>query len=212
MSSDPNSRPPFDLCGGHAALDFVNSLDKRFGEEPLELLVDYGDLLRFAEQSQLIDSSRMRTLARSVTPAAAARALRAARELREAMATVLYSHVDGHTPPDDVVLVLERRFHEADLHRELRWERGVASQNRPAAMQWRWGRFERDADLAVWILSAAASELMLSKSMEHVRACGAPTCRWLFLDTSKNHTRRWCNMKICGNRMKARRFQARRAQ
>jgi predicted RNA-binding Zn ribbon-like protein len=211
MSSDPNSRPPFDLCGGHAALDFVNSLDHRFGEEPLELLVDYGDLLRFAQQSRLIDSSRVRTLARSVTPAAAARALRTARELREAMATVLYRHVDGHTPPDDAVLVLERRFHDADLHRELRWERGTASQNRPPALQWRSGRFERDADLPVWIISEAASALLLSKSMEHVRACGAPTCRWLFLDTSKNHTRRWCNMKICGNRMKARRFQARHA-
>ena len=45
---------------------------------------------------------------------------------------------------------------------------------------------------------------------QRVRACGADTCRWLFLDTSKNHTRRWCNMRICGNRMKARRFQARR--
>jgi len=33
-------------------------------------------------------------------------------------------------------------------------------------------------------------------------------CRWLFLDTSKNHTRRWCDMKVCGNRIKARRFKA----
>ncbi len=51
---------------------------------------------------------------------------------------------------------------------------------------------------------------MLSDALPWVRACGADTCRWLFLDTSKNHTRRWCNMKVCGNRMKARRFQARR--
>jgi predicted RNA-binding Zn ribbon-like protein len=42
-----------------------------------------------------------------------------------------------------------------------------------------------------------------------VRACGADTCRWLFLDTSRNHTRRWCDMKVCGNRMKARRFHER---
>jgi predicted RNA-binding Zn ribbon-like protein len=46
--------------------------------------------------------------------------------------------------------------------------------------------------------------------MARVRTCGVDTCRWLFLDTSKNHTRRWCNMKVCGNRVKARRFQARR--
>jgi predicted RNA-binding Zn ribbon-like protein len=44
--------------------------------------------------------------------------------------------------------------------------------------------------------------------MSMLRECGNPECRWLFLDTSKNHTRRWCDMKICGNRMKARRFKA----
>jgi predicted RNA-binding Zn ribbon-like protein len=44
--------------------------------------------------------------------------------------------------------------------------------------------------------------------MRLLRVCEKPDCRWLFLDTSKNHSRRWCDMKICGNRMKARRFKA----
>lgn len=79
-------------------------------------------------------------------------------------------------------------------------------------MSWQWGRFARQADLPLWTLAQSASELVLSHAMERVRACGADTCRWLFLDTSKNHTRRWCDMKVCGNRMKARRFQARQAQ
>ncbi|HXY97447.1 MAG TPA: CGNR zinc finger domain-containing protein [Steroidobacteraceae bacterium] len=48
----------------------------------------------------------------------------------------------------------------------------------------------------------------MSETLERVRACDADSCRWLFLDTSRNHTRRWCDMKVCGNRMKARRFQA----
>jgi predicted RNA-binding Zn ribbon-like protein len=47
--------------------------------------------------------------------------------------------------------------------------------------------------------------LLTSDAMEHVHACKSETCRWVFLDTSKNHSRRWCDMKICGNRMKARR-------
>ena len=51
---------------------------------------------------------------------------------------------------------------------------------------------------------------MTSEAANRVRACGNPECRWLFLDTSKNHTRRWCDMKLCGNRMKARRFKAQR--
>ena len=61
----------------------------------------------------------------------------------------------------------------------------------------------------MWLLAQSAAELLTSASMEQVRACDADTCRWLFLDTSRNHTRRWCDMKVCGNRMKARRFQAR---
>jgi len=39
--------------------------------------------------------------------------------------------------------------------------------------------------------------------------CAADDCAWVFLDTSKNHSRRWCDMKACGNRAKARRFNAR---
>jgi predicted RNA-binding Zn ribbon-like protein len=50
---------------------------------------------------------------------------------------------------------------------------------------------------------------MTSEELARVSSCGADTCRWLFLDTSRNHSRRWCDMKVCGNRMKARRFQAR---
>jgi len=58
------------------------------------------------------------------------------------------------------------------------------------------------------MLALSAAGLMTSPEMARVRACGSSDCRWLFLDTSKNHTRRWCDMKICGNRMKARRFKA----
>jgi predicted RNA-binding Zn ribbon-like protein len=60
------------------------------------------------------------------------------------------------------------------------------------------------------MLAQAGCELMTSPDLHRLRACGNETCRWLFLDTSKNRTRRWCDMKICGNRMKARRFHARR--
>ena len=64
------------------------------------------------------------------------------------------------------------------------------------------------ARIPVWLLTRAASRLTLSENVQQVRACANPECRWLFLDTSKNHTRRWCDMKLCGNRMKARRYKA----
>jgi len=68
---------------------------------------------------------------------------------------------------------------------------------------------ERQAEIPLWMLAQAASDLLVSSDAELVKDCGDPTCRWLFLDVSKNHTRRWCDMKTCGNRMKARRHHAR---
>jgi predicted RNA-binding Zn ribbon-like protein len=213
MSKTKEKQPLFDLCGGHPALDFVNSLDKRFREGgPSELLADYADLLRFAEQTTLLDPRQVRRLANSVSPGAAARTLRSARELREALAAAFYGSVDGHPPLPADIRTLEGHFHGASGHRELRWEQPAENSNRRSGIGWDWGRFETNAELPVWILSQAASQLMMSDAMDRIRACGVETCRWLFLDTSKNHTRRWCNMRVCGNRMKARRFQARREE
>ena len=74
---------------------------------------------------------------------------------------------------------------------------------------WSWSGAEPSPEIPLWKLAQAASDLLLSSDAELVKDCGDPTCRWLFLDVSKNHTRRWCDMKTCGNRMKARRHQAR---
>src|ERR1700720_720760 len=130
MSQTKEKRPLFDLCGGHAALDFVNSLDKRFLDgAPIELLADYGDLLRFAEQTAVLDTRQVRRLANSVNPGAAARALRAARELREALGAAVYGSVDTHPPLAADIRTLERHFHSANEHRELRWEQPAENSN-----------------------------------------------------------------------------------
>jgi predicted RNA-binding Zn ribbon-like protein len=52
--------------------------------------------------------------------------------------------------------------------------------------------------------------LLTSDKLSRVRQCQGENCTWLFLDTSKNHTRRWCEMKVCGNRVKARRHYERK--
>jgi len=194
----------FDLCGGHPALDFVNSLDNRFRDDgPNEMLATYGDLLRFLEETALLSREPARVLNRTVTPEAASRVLESARELREAAAAVLYGSLENKRPQQPDIRLLEKHFLNANRHRELQWQPD-------AALAWHWGRHATDPDLPVWILALSVSDILLSPDMERVRTCAVDTCRWLFLDTSKNHTRRWCNMKVCGNRMKARRFQARR--
>lgn len=198
------TRAAFDLCGGHAALDLVNSLGDRFLESgPVERLTDYGVLLGFSVDVGLLDARRARGLARAQR-APAERALHAARELREALAAALYAHLGGRPIEAADLRTLGRHFLRAERHRELR-QRGTSG----GALRWEWGRFEGRAELPVWLLAQSAAELVTSASLARVSVCAADTCGWLFLDTSRNHTRRWCDMKVCGNRMKARRFQAR---
>lgn len=197
----------FDLCGGHPALDFVNSLDKRFSSGARsEGVAHYADLLRFTRATHLLDSAQGAQIVRTMTAEAAARALRAGRALREALAEVLYAVVDRRPPSAGGLEALEHYFRLADRHRELRWQPDLGER---AGVVWSWRLNERSMELPVWVIAQSARDLMLSPEVERVRACEALTCRWLFLDTSRNHTRRWCKMQVCGNRMKARRYQVR---
>jgi predicted RNA-binding Zn ribbon-like protein len=202
----------FDLAGGHPALDLVNSLDNRFrADGPNEMLVSYADLLRFMEETGLLDAPRVRSLGRAAGSEAATVALQSVRELREAAAAVFYASTAEKAPPPGDIRTLERYFAAASQHRELCWQPSSPEDSRARAnITWQWRRADSDPALPSWILSQAVSDLLLSDRLADIKTCDVDTCRWLFLDTSKNHTRRWCNMKVCGNRMKARRFQARR--
>ena len=186
----------FQLVAGHPALDLVNTLDWRFrvtGAE--ELLKTYDDVLRFTEQSKLLAPAEIRKLRRS----GGETTLLHCRELRETLADVFY----GRPPSIASRKTLERYFQAARLKQKLYWAQ-------TPRVQWKWVGMERDPELPLWTLAMSAADLMTSEAVERVRECDSPECRWLFLDTSKNHSRRWCDMKVCGNRMKARRFKAQR--
>jgi len=190
----------FELIAGHPALDLINTLDWRFGNHgPKDLLSTYDDLLRFARESKLLD---VRPQAPERTRA---RALRRAIELREALADIFYARLDSHPAPARARATLERHFEAARRAQAIDWTRSPR-------LAWKWRAGSKSAELPVWALALSASELMTSDAVDRIRACDSPECRWLFLDTSKNHTRRWCDMKVCGNRVKARRFKAAHAR
>jgi predicted RNA-binding Zn ribbon-like protein len=192
----------FLMVAGHPALDLVNTLDWRFRRSgPEELLKTYDDLLGFSEQSRILSPKQARDLRRSVNPKSGAQALALAGELREALAEAFYAPFDSRTPAAASRATLERCFQLAYVHRRISWDRAPG-------LAWTWSGMERDAQLPCWILSIGALDLLTSEAIHQVRECDNPECRWLFLDTSKNHTKRWCDMKVCGNRMKARRFKA----
>jgi predicted RNA-binding Zn ribbon-like protein len=192
---------PFKLLAGHPALELVNTLDLRFSTDAEDLVPTYGDVLRLTTQLQLLTEQQARKLARSVDAQDAQRVLAGTVEVREALASVFYGRIEGGKPPARQLEILEKHFHTAAQHLSLK-----AGESH---LIWSWSSAEQYPEIPLWKLAQAASDLLVSSDAELVKDCGDPTCRWLFLDVSKNHTRRWCDMKTCGNRMKARRHQAR---
>ncbi len=202
-TQETSSDQVFQMVAGSPTLDFINALDWRFRDSgPEELLTSYADLLQFVEQAQLLNPELVRHLSATVTGDRAQRVLDAAKELRETLASIVYGSLHSKTPPAKAIVILERNFHEAFSRRSLFW--------RQSRLAWDWIYADSNAKLPLWALSLDAVELMSSDGITRVRACDNSECRWLFLDVSKSHTRRWCDMKLCGNRMKARRFKANR--
>ena len=193
-------KAPFKLNAEHVALDFVNTLDDRYTPGgPRELLPTYADLLRFCRQAALLthaEAARLNTL----PEVSQEKGLRSAIELRELLARVFYRWLDEESPSADDRIALERWAAACARHRELRWKDGH--------LAWTWKELTGNAETPALLLAQSALDLLLAEDTPRLHACASDTCRWLFLDTSKNRTRRWCDMKTCGNRAKARRYNA----
>jgi predicted RNA-binding Zn ribbon-like protein len=197
----------FQLIAGHPALDFINTWDNRFVEGAgKELLTSYRDLLAFIEQSDLLDGRRLARLRLGRDSPNAIAALNCARELREALADIFYAMSQPRLPAvTAAIATLQRYILDADSARRLVLPGGPSRAAELRKAEWIWHDGANEL-LPVWVLAKSAEDLLTSDAMTAVHACASATCRWLFLDTSKNHSRRWCDMKLCGNRMKARRF------
>ena len=199
--TSPRRAPRFDLTGGNVCLDFANTLDDRH-TDPKELLKTYIDLAHFAEDTGLLTSSEADRLCErtQAQPREAEKALRHARELREAIHDVFWPLITHRLASGPA---LERLNDEA---------KGAAEHLRLVQVghhfEWQFQDSD-DFDRFLWPIARAAADLLASDQLQYVRACHSKQCEWFFLDTSKNHQRRWCDMTKCGNRAKAQRFYAR---
>jgi predicted RNA-binding Zn ribbon-like protein len=203
-------RPPrFDLIAGALCLDFVNTLDDRFSSEPKELLKSYIDLARFGEDTGILDPGQVdRLFERSYTsPEAAQRALSSAIELREAIYAVFTAILNKKPVPAPALTTLNQYLQAAAQYAQLV---PVQLGGMKPRFEWRFGALPSGFDAPLWPIARSAGELLASDQLPFVRACASNTCQWFFLDTSKNHRRRWCDMTKCGNRAKFRRFYSRK--
>jgi predicted RNA-binding Zn ribbon-like protein len=192
-------RPPrFELIAGNVCLDFVNTLDDRH-TKPKELLETYVDLARFGEDTCMLDSRQVdRLFARSeADPERAQEVLMWGRELREAIHDVFWAIINKKPVPPFALVRLNAGVQNAAEHMRLVPVRG--------GFEWSFDEVSQ-FECVLWPIARAAADLLVSDQLLYVRACFSKTCEWFFLDTSKNHHRRWCDMTRCGNRAKVQRF------
>ncbi len=192
-----------DFVGGDAALDFINTVAGRDQSAPRDYLDSYERLLEWAAHANLLPGKHLRALARAAQaePAAAIKALARAKALREALFTIVSALAAGRAPPQ-VALALLREH----------WLKGAAAQ----AFRFTDGRLaveiagaDDDLDLVASIVAWRVVEHVLPAPEGRLRICQGTDCAWLFIDSSKAGRRRWCDMAVCGNAAKSRRFLAR---
>ncbi len=191
--------PRFELEGGALCLDFANSWGDRRRPES-DRLDGYPALLDFAVETRLLDRPSAERLARLARrePTAAARTFDAARKLRDALYRVFSAQARGRRVPAADLDAVNAALQEALPN--LRVSR------RDGGYAWDWRR-DGEEPLAAPLhpIARSAAELLTSDDLARVRECDGSTCTWLFLDSSRNRSRRWCSMESCGNRAKARR-------
>jgi predicted RNA-binding Zn ribbon-like protein len=186
--------------GGAVCLDFVNTLDDRPSDKPKELLESYIDLARFGEDAGILEHPLVDQLIQRSYPAhpEAARVLKRAIELREAMYAVFAAIMNKKPVPAPALLTVNQFIRAAADHARLEQVNGN--------FEWRFDAVPESFDAPLWPIARSAADLLASDQLGFIRMCASKTCRWMFLDTSKNHRRRWCDMKACGNRAKFQRF------
>ena len=206
---DTSTAIPFQFIAGHPALDFVNTVGGKRQEQPREGLRRPEDLVAWGRLSGVLSAEEAQALGQQAAahPAQAQKALRRAVAFRESLYRLLLALAEGRPGPDVEVATLQAEVHQALAARRLVCTAAGCSWSPPGVVL---------RDSVVPRLALATEALLTGGALGRLRLCEATEedgCGWLFLDTTRNHSRRWCEMAVCGNKYKARRHYARvRAQ
>ena len=188
------------LIADNLALDFVNTSTGRHASRKWgDYLTDAMEVLVWLRHAKSIDEVRFREMTRLVAndEAQSKAFLASALRLRGALTALFAAFPSGRMPHQADIETLNAVLADAKAAERVAWtSEGMRSVT--------------SADLeslndGLWPIAKAAEQILTSAAPRRVKSCGSPTCQWLFLDTSKNATRRWCQMEVCGNREKGRR-------
>jgi predicted RNA-binding Zn ribbon-like protein len=187
------------IVGGDVALDFVNTED---GDPLVECLRGYGDLVAWSVLVGLFSAEEGERLVgeADLRPEDAEAVYRDALRLRGALYGVFRALAEGGDVP------------ERDLETLRGYEREALSRGKlvqgDRGFSWEW-KDGRDLAGMLWLVAHAATRLLTSGDLDRLKLCAG--CYWVFLDASRNRSRRWCTMEVCGTDAKMRRYVAKRA-
>jgi predicted RNA-binding Zn ribbon-like protein len=190
----------FKLIGGQLCLDFANTADFYAIGGPRERLVSFGALVHWARQAGIVGPREEAALRKigAIRRREATGLLSQAIALREAIDHALSALAHRREPPARALESLNRMIAVAVAHARLARQRD--------RFMWDWKRDLSRLDWILWPIVWSAAEALTSDHLGRVRECASDDgCGWFFLDTSRNGSRRWCDMSHCGNRAKARR-------
>jgi predicted RNA-binding Zn ribbon-like protein len=195
-----------DFMGGHPALDLINTVGGLLdvpGRDEDELLRSYEDLVELGGKTGTLSERAARRLRRAARgdPDDAEAALAVALEVRAVLDSVFRPIAEDSAPPARALDALSKLGATATSHGRL-----VPHGDH---VDWSW-EDSAGLDAPLWPLVHAGVELVTSGPLDRISCCGR--CRWLFLDTTKNHSRRWCSMEGCGTDAKVERYVARRRE
>ena len=195
-----------DFMGGHPALDLIDTvgglLDVPVRDED-ELLRSYEDLVELGVKTGTLSERAARRLRRAARgdPDDAEAALAVALEVRAVLDSVFRPIAEDSAPPARALDALSKLGATATSHGRL-----VPHGDH---VDWSW-EDSPGLDAPLWPLVHSGVELVTSGPLDRISCFGR--CRWLFLDTTKNHSRRWCSMEGCGTDAKVERYVARRRE
>lgn len=191
------------LIGGHPALDLVNTVSARRGRIGSDYLATYDDLLLWASRQGVLaeaEASTLRAMAQA-GPASSGVALERLRSLREGIWRIWVSKSGGAAADLADLGLLTDEVAAAQQVRSLAWTGDGCG--------WHWTE-AAGFDAVTARVAVAAAELLVGQHLHRVRECGGRNCGWLFLDTTRNGTRRWCSSEECGSLARVTRFRANR--
>lgn len=185
-------------------LDFANITEWHTGENSQKNLPNYEEFVAWGQQFEVLSADEAEHLNHQASQhlVEAEATIQLAIELREAIFCIFTAVAKGHPPDADDLSVLNAIIAQAQQRRRLVY----TSQ----AFEWDWIPGSDQLDRILWSIALSAVKLLTSDRLVRVKRCANNDCGWLFIDATRNRSRRWCDMSDCGNRAKARRFYQRK--